>query len=159
MATAVQRNTTRDSATKKAPSGGRPAAEETPERTDGARLSRELKFAITLHDGRRGNVVASLVAGDQLEFSVIGVEWGVKLPLLDLFWKALGTQGRKHGLLPRALKGAKIRKRRITDSEYARRYGVSRGLITAWRVAGAPLNDPDKMGDYIHRAREKAGVV
>ena len=118
--------------------------------------SRKLNLAITLRHGDKRCVTAALGNGDQLELSVEGVDWTVRLPIAPLFWEALRTQGKRHGLLPRTLKQAKpMKPKRVPDKVFAVRYGVSRGRITAWRKQGAPLSDPDRMGDYIFNATSK----
>ena len=117
---------------------------------------REMKMTLTLAGGRVARVAASLPDGDQLQFSVEGVDWTVSLPLQELFWKAVGASGKKHGLLPRTLKQVRPKKpKRKTDGYYATRYGVSRGCVTEWRKSGAPLDDPDRMGEYILSARDR----
>jgi hypothetical protein len=117
---------------------------------------RELAMAITLAGGKRGKVHASLVDGDRLAFAVDGVDWQVTLQLQDLFWQAMQKTGKKHGLLPRTLKGVKPAKpKRRPDRYYAELYGVSRGRITEWRKQGHCISDPDQMGDLIFRAKSK----
>jgi hypothetical protein len=118
-------------------------------------VSRKLTLSQT-YRGKPRAIVATLAHGDRITFALEGVEdiAPVSLPLRELFWQAIrGNPGReKHPLQPRSCKGAQPKKRgRKPDTHFAKQYGVSTGTVAQWRRSGAPLSDPDRMGDYIFK--------
>lgn len=114
-------------------------------------LGRFLKTPLTWQGSPR-QIFVTLNERDMLEFTLEGFGDAGKLELMPLFWQALrqNPDTRKHPLQPRALKG---RPRKTPgprpDKFYACQYGVSTRTISMWRHAGAPLSNPDAMGDYI----------
>jgi hypothetical protein len=97
-------------------------------------------------------VEARLAHGDRLVFHLDGFGDVGGLELRDLFWAAVRSNPAKgkHRLQPHTGHGTHPGKRgKKPDTHYAREYGVSSNVIRMWRQAGAPLANPDQMGDYI----------
>ncbi|MES2568657.1 MAG: hypothetical protein V4710_01230 [Verrucomicrobiota bacterium] len=121
---------------------------------------RVLSVGVT-YKGQKREVTATLAHGDRLvltleEFGEVG-----SLSVMELFWTAIRTNPgmQKHRLQPRTCRqriGPKI-PGKVPDTTYAREYGVSRGTVAKWRKAGAPLSNPDKMGDYIFALPKRGG--
>lgn len=118
-----------------------------------------LPVALT-YQGARRRITAELTA-THLQFSLGDTEIVTALPLMELWWQSVwpGLSARKHPLQPRLLKGKTIRRRvGHTVAWIAKRYGVSDSLARQWKGMGAPVEDPDAMGDYIYAAKQRTAA-
>lgn len=122
-------------------------------------VSRRLAMRLTYRGACRA-VEARLVHGDRLVFSLEGFGDLRGLDLRELFWAAIrhNPGEGKHPLQPRMLRGTAPGKGgKKPDSYYAREYGVSTHVVGMWRRAGAPLANPDAMGDFIFTIKLRKG--
>jgi hypothetical protein len=123
-------------------------------------VSRTLAFAVT-YDGTKRPIKATLAHGDRLVFEVEGLGVVGSVDLKVEFWASFRNNAarKKHPLQPRVC--AKPRAgnpAKVPATKLAKQYGVSRGQITKWRKSGAPLSNPDAMGEYIFALPKRGGT-
>lgn len=117
-------------------------------------MSTRRKLSLRIGHGRvRGDVIAELTKDERLEFTLPGSTLRVSLPLTDLFWRAMQADAA-------AVKSGRVPKPRpLGPAIVARRYDISRADARLALREGAPVDDPDRMGEFLGRLREfsKAG--
>lgn len=92
---------------------------------------------------------------DRVTFCLDGLNTEISMPVIHAYYAAVQASGRQ--LIPRTLRttmGAPAQPRyRKSSAEHADMYGLPAHTVRKLRREGAPLDDPDRMGEHIDRIR------